>query len=127
MVPLAAWFGPTLVGPSPRVVGVSSAIVCRLLRFCLRCRSRALGRGHQAVFVLALVPRGAADGAVHIRIDATAEKGGSSSGCGISCFDEMMDQKTEQMRETNALRDVQMEQRKADNQVTKKFIQSINE
>lgn len=44
-----------------------------------------------------------------------------------SAYDEMMDQKTEQMRETNALRDVQMEQRKADNQITKKFIQSINE
>jgi len=44
-----------------------------------------------------------------------------------TAYDEMMDQKTEQMRETNALRDVQMEQRKADNQITKKFIQSINE
>ncbi len=42
-------------------------------------------------------------------------------------FDEMMDEKTEQMRETNLLRDVQMEQRKADNQITKKFVQSINE
>ncbi|MDQ6825913.1 MAG: hypothetical protein M3Z14_01765 [Candidatus Eremiobacteraeota bacterium] len=42
-------------------------------------------------------------------------------------FDQMIDEKSEQMRETNALRDVQMEQRKADNQIAKKFIQSINE
>jgi len=42
-------------------------------------------------------------------------------------FDEMMDEKSEQMREINTLRDVQMAQRKADNQITKKFIESINE
>jgi hypothetical protein len=40
-------------------------------------------------------------------------------------FDEMIDQKSEQMREVNTLRDVQMQQRKADNDITKKFIQSI--
>lgn len=40
-------------------------------------------------------------------------------------FDEMMDEKSEQMREVNTLRDVQMAQRKADNGITKKFIQSI--
>lgn len=42
-------------------------------------------------------------------------------------FDEMMDEKSEQMREVNTLRDVQMAQRKADNQITKKFIESITE
>ena len=42
-------------------------------------------------------------------------------------FDEMMDEKSEQMREVNELRDVQMAQRKADDQITKKFIQSITE
>lgn len=42
-------------------------------------------------------------------------------------FDEMMDQKSENMREINTLRDVQMAQRKADNSITKKFIQSIAE
>lgn len=42
-------------------------------------------------------------------------------------FDEMMDEKSEQMREVNTLRDVQMAQRKADNAVTKKFIESITE
>ncbi len=42
-------------------------------------------------------------------------------------FDEMMDEKSEQMREVNTLRDVQMAQRKADNDITKKFIQSITE
>ena len=42
-------------------------------------------------------------------------------------FDEMMDQKAESMREVNSLRDVQMAQRKADNAITKKFIQSITE
>jgi hypothetical protein len=42
-------------------------------------------------------------------------------------FDEMMDQKSESMREVNTLRDVQMAQRKADNQITKKFIESITE
>lgn len=42
-------------------------------------------------------------------------------------FDEMMDEKSEQMREINTLRDVQMAQRKADNSITKKFIQSITE
>jgi hypothetical protein len=40
-------------------------------------------------------------------------------------FDEMMDEKSEQMREVNTLRDVQMQQRKADSQITKKFIESI--
>lgn len=42
-------------------------------------------------------------------------------------FDEMMDEKSEQMREVNTLRDVQMAQRKADNSITKKFIESITE
>jgi hypothetical protein len=42
-------------------------------------------------------------------------------------FDEMMDEKSESMREVNTLRDVQMTQRKADNQITKKFIESITE
>ena len=42
-------------------------------------------------------------------------------------FDEMMDEKSEQMREVNTLRDVQMAQRKADNAITKKFIESITE
>lgn len=42
-------------------------------------------------------------------------------------FDQMMDEKSEQMREVNTLRDVQMAQRKADNDITKKFIQSITE
>lgn len=40
-------------------------------------------------------------------------------------FDEMMDEKSEQMREVNTLRDVQMIQRKEDNAITKKFIESI--
>ena len=42
-------------------------------------------------------------------------------------FDEMMDEKSEQMREVNTLRDVQMAQRKADNDITKKFIESITQ
>ncbi|HET7815698.1 MAG TPA: hypothetical protein VFL13_15160 [Candidatus Baltobacteraceae bacterium] len=42
-------------------------------------------------------------------------------------FDEMMDQKSESMREQNTLRDVNMAQRKADNAITKKFIESITE
>jgi hypothetical protein len=42
-------------------------------------------------------------------------------------FDEMMDEKSESMREVNTPRDVQMTQRKADNQITKKFIESITE
>jgi hypothetical protein len=42
-------------------------------------------------------------------------------------FDEMMDEKSEQMREVNTLRDVQMQQRKADDAITKKFIESITE
>jgi hypothetical protein len=37
----------------------------------------------------------------------------------------MMDEKAEQMREVNTLRDVQMVQRKEDNAITKKFIESI--
>jgi hypothetical protein len=42
-------------------------------------------------------------------------------------FDEMMDEKSENMREMNTLRDVQMQQRKADDGITKKFIESITE
>jgi len=42
-------------------------------------------------------------------------------------FNEMMDEKSERMREMNEMRDLSMEQRKADNQITKKFIQSITE
>lgn len=42
-------------------------------------------------------------------------------------FDEMMDERSEQMRQVNTLRDVQMQQRKADDGITKKFIQSITE
>ncbi len=42
-------------------------------------------------------------------------------------FDEAMDQQAENMREINTLRDAQMAQRKADDGITKKFIQSIGE
>ena len=42
-------------------------------------------------------------------------------------FDEIMDEKSETMREQNTLRDITMMQRKADNQITKKFIESITE
>ena len=42
-------------------------------------------------------------------------------------FDEAMDQQSENMREINSLRDAQMAQRKADDGITKKFIQSIGE
>ena len=42
-------------------------------------------------------------------------------------FNEMMDEKAETMRQSNSLRDLDMEQRKADNQITKKFIMSITE
>src|SRR5512146_664651 len=38
-----------------------------------------------------------------------------------TAFDEMMDERSENMREVNTLRDVQMAQRKADDQITKKF------
>ena len=42
-----------------------------------------------------------------------------------SQFNNMMDEKSEMMRESNALRDVALEQNKADTQVMKKFIESI--
>ncbi len=42
-------------------------------------------------------------------------------------FDEAMDQQSENMREINSLRDAQMAQRKADDGITKKFIESIGE
>jgi hypothetical protein len=42
-----------------------------------------------------------------------------------SQFNNMMDEKSEMMRESNTLRDVALEQKKADTQVTKKFIESI--
>jgi hypothetical protein len=44
-----------------------------------------------------------------------------------TAFDEMMNQQSENMREINTLRDVQMAQRKADDGITKKFIESIGE
>jgi gas vesicle protein len=42
-------------------------------------------------------------------------------------FNEMLDQRSETMRESNDLRSLAMEQRKADNEVTKEFIKSIRE
>jgi hypothetical protein len=42
-----------------------------------------------------------------------------------SQFNNMMDEKSEMMRESNALRDVALEQKKADTAVMKKFIESI--
>jgi hypothetical protein len=42
-------------------------------------------------------------------------------------FNELMDEKAEQMREMNLLRDASMAQRKADNSITKEFIQTIKE
>lgn len=42
-------------------------------------------------------------------------------------FDEAMDQQAENMREINSLRDASMAQRKADDGITKKFIESIGE
>jgi len=41
-------------------------------------------------------------------------------------FDEATAERSENMREINTLRNVQMEQIKADNAITKKFIQSIS-
>jgi hypothetical protein len=42
-------------------------------------------------------------------------------------FDQMMDERSENMREVDTLRNVDMAQRKMDDQITKKFIQSITE
>lgn len=42
-------------------------------------------------------------------------------------FDQAMDERAENMREVNTLRDIDMQQRKADDDITKKFIQSITE
>jgi hypothetical protein len=42
-------------------------------------------------------------------------------------FDQMMDERAENMREVNTLRDIDMQARKADDDITKKFIQSITE
>ena len=42
-------------------------------------------------------------------------------------FDQMMDERSENMREVDTLRNVDMAQRKADDSITKKFIQSITE
>lgn len=44
-----------------------------------------------------------------------------------TAFNEMMDEKSEQMREMNTLRDVSMAQRKADNTIVKEFIQTIKD
>jgi hypothetical protein len=40
-------------------------------------------------------------------------------------FDQMASERSELLRETNTLRDVAMQQRKADNQIVKEFIRSI--
>lgn len=42
-------------------------------------------------------------------------------------FDQMMDERSENMREVDTLRNVDMAQRKADDGILKKFIQSIGE
>lgn len=42
-------------------------------------------------------------------------------------FDEAMNQQAENMREINTLNDVAMQQRKADDGITKKFIESITQ
>ena len=42
-------------------------------------------------------------------------------------FDQMMDERSENMREVDTLRNVDMAQRKMDDQITKKFIRSITE
>ncbi len=42
-------------------------------------------------------------------------------------FDQMMDERSENMREVDTLRNVDMQQRKMDDSITKKFIQSITE
>jgi hypothetical protein len=40
-------------------------------------------------------------------------------------FDEMTSERSEMLRQQNTLRDVAMQQRKADNEITKEFIRSI--
>lgn len=42
-------------------------------------------------------------------------------------FDQMMNERSENMREVDTLRNVDMAQRKADDGITKKFIQSISD
>lgn len=42
-----------------------------------------------------------------------------------TAFDQMMDERSENMREVNTLRNVDMQERKADDDITKKFIQTI--
>ncbi len=44
-----------------------------------------------------------------------------------NAFDELTDERSENMREVNALRDISLQQRKADNEITKKFIATITE
>lgn len=42
-------------------------------------------------------------------------------------FDEMQNERSENMREVNTLRDVDMAERRADDDITKKFIQTITQ
>lgn len=42
-------------------------------------------------------------------------------------FDQMMNERSENMREINTLRNVDMAERKADDEITKKFIQTISQ
>lgn len=42
-------------------------------------------------------------------------------------FDQMMDERSENMREINELRNVDMQERKADDDITKKFIQTLTQ
>jgi hypothetical protein len=42
-------------------------------------------------------------------------------------FDEMQNERSENMREVNTLRDVDMAERRADDEITKKFIQTITQ
>ncbi len=42
-------------------------------------------------------------------------------------FDQMMDERSENMREVNELRNVDMQERKADDDITKKFIQTLTQ
>ena len=44
-----------------------------------------------------------------------------------TAFDQMMDERSENMREINTLRNVDMAERKADDDITKKFIQTITQ
>jgi hypothetical protein len=85
------------------------------------------GTAADAAGTAAMQGLNSADEAFQVGLYAQQMQHQESMSVQSTMFDDAMDERSENMRQINTLRDVEMTQRKENDSITKKFIQSISE